>query len=285
MKKLICLVMSLVVACTMSISAFAESISEDTKPELTGSEWDGLTLGEDYFIDENGCVVYAFEQIEEITITNKSSRSDDVEDDVILVKTRDGYDPKTKELQFKVNIDCPTSLFVKPDLDISLELLQADTKYGIYESVAKMDWKSLKYLTWYELRSTGTHHYKFIVYLRGSNLSTVVGHSPYEHYSCRNRTGNRWTFYHTDPNSGVVVEEPARTDWQKTTVTRDNKLNEKYQTKYNNAYGTDIVVGKDVGIDVHHVRPLAWGGTDDMYNLVHLDKSFHSKISGWFQGY
>lgn len=285
MKKLLSLVICLVMGFTMTTSAFAESISEKKPTELTGPEWDSLTLGEDYTIDENGCVVYSYEETKEITISN-TSRLGGEKLDVIDVKVKLGYDTKCKQLQFKVNIDCPTSPIInKPKLDISLQLLQADTKYGPYTTVDTMNWTSLNYLSWYELRSTGTHHYKFVIYVRGSDITTVVGNSPYEFYFCRNRTGNPWAFYHTDPYSGVVVEEPARTDWKTVSYNRDNKLNGKYQKNYNEAYGTNIVVGDAVNIDVHHVRPLNFGGTDDMDNLVHLDRSFHRKISGWFQGY
>lgn len=37
--------------------------------------------------------------------------------------------------------------------------------------------------------------------------------------------------------------------------------------------------------DVHHIRPLAYGGSNAYGNLIHLPKATHTKVTGWWAGY
>lgn len=282
MKKLFSLMISLIMALTMTTSAFADSATQPTGIDVTGPEWDYLTLGEDYYIDDDGDIVFNYEQSETTTITyeNPAARMGSYE--YIT------YNPKYKVgsgnvLKFGMNIDCPTSLIFKPKLSMQLVLKTADTKNGSYTTVFTSEWFSVNYATTYWVNYTGTHHYRFTVNVRSED-GGIIEFPSSTFYTCRNRTGHIWDYYHTDPNSGVVIAEPP-TNWVVNQQSRPSNLNTTYQDTYNALYGTKIVVGKDVKIDVHHVQPLKYGGSNAMRNLVHIDSDFHTKITGWFAGY
>lgn len=285
MKKIISLVLSFLMLFTMSVTAFATEIPEDPELALTGAEWDAFSVGEDYYIDENGDIIYTYEQIEEVPFSYSNPITRAVDTDVLIIKASYGYNSTTGKLKFTANIDCPTSLIIKPDISIALKLTKANTKNGTYTTaVAKTAAQDVNYLTNYSVEYTGTNHYKFTVYLTANNSNTIVSNPTHTFYSCRNRTGKVWDYYHTDPNSGVTISEP-QTNWAVNQQSRPSNLNTTYQNTYNATYGTNIVVGSAVEIEVHHVRPLKYGGSNSMSNLVHIDKSFHSKITGWFAGY
>lgn len=285
MKKIISLILSLLMLFTMSVTAFAAEVPEDKTQELTGAEWDAFTVGEDYYIDENGDIIYTYEQEEEIPISYSNPVTRAIETDILIIKASYGYNSTTGKLKFIANIDCPTSLIFKPDISISLKLTKANTKNGTYTTaVAKTAAQDVKYATDYYIEYSGTNHYKFTVYLTANDENTIVTNPTHTFYSCRNRTGKVWDYYHTDANSGVTIAEP-QTNWTVNQQSRPSNLNTTYQNTYNATYGTNIVVGSDVGVEVHHVRPLKYGGSNNMSNLVHIDKSFHSKITGWFAGY
>ncbi len=285
MKKFISLILSLLMLFTMSVTAFAAEVPEDAAQHLTGAEWDAFTVGEDYYIDENGDIIYTYEQEEEVTFSYADSQTRAVKEEKFIVKVSYGYNSKTQKLIFTTNIDCPTSLIIKPDISVAMKLTQSDTKTGSYTTaVPKTTAQKVGYLTNYSVESQGTHHYKFYVYLTSNDSNLVILDPVATFYSCRNRTGKVWEYYHTDANSGVTIAEP-QTNWAVNQQSRPSNLNTTYQNTYNATYGTSIVVGSDVGIEVHHVRPLKYGGSNSMSNLVHIDKSFHSKITGWFVGY
>ena len=37
--------------------------------------------------------------------------------------------------------------------------------------------------------------------------------------------------------------------------------------------------------DVHHIKPLAYGGSNDYSNLIHLPKATHTSVTSWWAGY
>ena len=284
MKKFISFVLALLMLCALSVTAFAADTNESPQP-LSGAEWDGYKIGEDYYFDENGDIIYTYEQVEEIPFSYSDSQTRAIKQERFIVKVSYGYDSKNKKLIFSANIDCPTSLVIKPNISIAMKLTRANTKNGTYSTaVAKTTAKKVNYLTNYSIESQGTNHYKFYVYLTSNDPDLTILDPVVNFYTCRNRTGKVWEFYHTDPKSGVTISEP-QTDWAVNQQQRPSNLNTTYQKNYNAKYGTNIVVGKDVGIEVHHVRPLKYGGSNNMSNLVHIDSKFHTKITGWFTGY
>lgn len=285
MRKTLARILGIVMAAVLiSTMAYGADVSDSKPQELTGDEWDAFTLGEDYFINENGDVVYNYVQTSEVAIVSGDSleRTSAV---AFVVKVGHGYDPSTKELTFFANIDYPSSLFFKPDISISLELQKSTSKFGLYSTKSVTDWVKVNYSTDYTIRSKNTAHYNFIVHLRSNTSNFTILTPTSTFYTCRNRTGKIWDYYHVDANSGATINEPP-TDWAANALyTRPSNLNKQYQDYYNSKYGTNIVVGDATKIDVHHIRPLKYGGSNSMYNLIHIDSTFHSKITGWFNGY
>lgn len=285
MKKIISLILALIMMLTISTTSFAAEAPNTSSQMLSGAEWDAFVLDEDYYIDDNGDIVYTYEQVEEIPISYNNPVTRSVDADVLIIKVSYGYSSTTGKLKFTANIDCPTSLIFKPDINISLKLTKANTKNGVYTTaVAKTEEQKVGYLTNYSVEYTGTNHYKFTVYITSNDPNTIVSTPSHTFYTCRNRTGKVWEYYYTDANSRVTIAEPP-TNWAVNQQSRPSNLNTTYQNTYNATYGTNIVVGSAVGIEVHHVRPLKYGGSNSMSNLIHIDKSFHSKITGWFAGY
>lgn len=284
-KKLFSLFLFFALILSLSIPAFAAEPSDEPSQQLSGPEWDYLTLGEDYYLDENGNVIYTYEQEEVVTCAYTDSETRAVQQVDFIVNVLYGYDLTTKKSTFVANIDCPDMPIFKPNISISMKLKKADSKNGLYSTAVKMTpIQPVDYLANYKIEYGGTNHYKFYVYLYSNDPNLVISKASTSFYTCRNRTGNLWKFYHVDPHSGVTIAEPD-TNWVVDEQKRPSNLNSTYQKKYNAAYGTNIVVGKDVGIDVHHVRPLKFGGSNDMTNLVHINHNFHTQITGWFQGY
>lgn len=285
MKKLLSMALALIMTMALAVPAFALESSNNPSQQLSDPEWDYLTIGDDYYIDENGNVIYTYEREEKITGFYSDGQTRGREPVDFLAKYTFGYDSKTKNLIFYVNIDCPSHLIIKPNISIAMELKKGNTKYGSYTTVVpKTEPQKVGYLTNYSVEYPGTNHYKFTIYLTSNDPNLTISTPSATDYSCRNRTGNLWGFYYTDPNSHVSISEPP-TNWAENQQQRPSNLNKTYQNNYNATYGTNIVVGSDVGIDVHHVRPLQYGGSNNMSNLIHIDHNFHQQITGWFRGY
>lgn len=96
------------------------------------------------------------------------------------------------------------------------------------------------------------------------------------------RTGHVWTYNYSDSVSGKSMSEPPTSYVKEALYTRPSNLNTKYKTWYDSVYNTNLNL---TGYQVHHIRPLAYGGNNEMYNLIHLTEAWHSAVSGWFQGY
>lgn len=63
---------------------------------------------------------------------------------------------------------------------------------------------------------------------------------------------------------------------------RDTSLPASYYKRYTEQTG--ITLNNSL-YDVHHIQPLEYGGNNDYSNLIHLPKTLHSRVSGWFRGY
>lgn len=55
---------------------------------------------------------------------------------------------------------------------------------------------------------------------------------------------------------------------------------------YYNAYtaNTGVTLNRSL-YDVHHIRPLAYGGSNAYSNLIHLPKATHTQVTSWWAGY
>lgn len=202
---------------------------------------------------------------------------------LILVKVNYSYNSKTKQFDFSFNIDAPTTL-VKPKISkATITIKKASSKNGTYTTVGtSSSWNNISYITNYKKSiSATTGHYKVQV-----NITPAKGYSinlsGNSVYWCINRTGHIWVWNYTDQLSGKSISEPT-TNWAKQSLhTRPSNLNKTYKTWYDQRYNTNLNLSN---YDVHHIRPLAYGGNNTTGNLIHLDKTFHKGVTAWFAGY
>ena len=102
------------------------------------------------------------------------------------------------------------------------------------------------------------------------------------YYGLLNRTGKLWTASYTDKKSGKTLGKP-RADYVKNTIhKRPSNLNTKYYNEYKSKYGVTL---NSSLYDVHHIKPLSYGGDNSFSNLIHLPKSTHKTVTSWFAGY
>lgn len=64
--------------------------------------------------------------------------------------------------------------------------------------------------------------------------------------------------------------------------TFNNSVRANYKTYYDQNYG---YVNWVPTIEIHHIRPLQFGGGNDYANLIPLHADIHAKFSFWFQYY
>lgn len=115
------------------------------------------------------------------------------------------------------------------------------------------------------------------------NSSSVSWSVP---YSLVNRTGNAFPDYQ-DPWSKKKASDGVCTNWVKVDIANRVPWNgairaakiEEYKATYGDPKWDWSLY------DLHHIRPVAFGGTNDLSNLIPLPKAVHSTITGWFNGY
>jgi hypothetical protein len=103
-------------------------------------------------------------------------------------------------------------------------------------------------------------------------------------YTLINRTGNIFPDY-TDSWSHKKASDGLRTDWNKVTnpVNWDNNTRGTAISQYINLYGNPKWDWSNY--QIHHIQPRAYGGTNDISNLIPIPASQHSLITSWFNGY
>ncbi|WGV59547.1 HNH endonuclease signature motif containing protein [Brevibacillus brevis] len=93
--------------------------------------------------------------------------------------------------------------------------------------------------------------------------------------------------YYKDPISQQIMPEPETTTWTKVhsdyRVPWTKKEREEYKDWYRKQYKTNFDFD---GYEIHHIRPRAYGGSNDPINLIPVPRDFHRKtVSPWFTGY
>ena len=119
--------------------------------------------------------------------------------------------------------------------------------------------------------------------MNGTLEGTPFTYSTYEFLF--NKKGVEYPKY-TDPLSKKVMTVPP-TGWTKvsnpvsalTTPERD-----KYKLWYEKNYNSNKVMDWSK-VQVHHIKPRAYGGTHVYENLMPLDSSFHSTVTTWWVNY
>lgn len=214
-----------------------------------------------------------------------------------------GYDSTNNVFGWTFNIDCKSHIINKPDIVVTfscnrditdgtglytqLKITDEHGKVfdqlrptnGVFEIDSLIDYGTT--YDFYTERATGYYYINYNieivdeVILSGGNENTVV--------QLFNKTGHVWNFEFSD-GLGKVLRSP-RADWVRGYIVDRNAVD--YKTLYVNEYklrtGITLTVGTETPI--HHQQPLYLGGTHDYNNLIHLTKSLHDSINGWYNGY
>lgn len=97
-----------------------------------------------------------------------------------------------------------------------------------------------------------------------------------------NRTGHAWNFNSSDSVSGKSLPMPPANYAKGATTTRPSNLADTYYNTY--TANTGVTLNRSL-YDVHHIRPLAYGGSNAYSNLIHLPKATHTQVTSWWAGY
>lgn len=188
---------------------------------------------------------------------------------------------------WKVNVDCPSSIIFKPRVSLHVELQRSTgSSSGIYSTVAQKTIDEVNYLTNYVLTTSATTGYYRAV-VTYTDLNSGRKQTSYTPNNLYNRSAKRWAYSYDDPVSGKELA-PPRANWSYIPGTsHDGTYRNYYLTQYKSRYGIDLIAIQDPSdpFEIHHQRPLSYGGDSSFDNLIHLPKSLHQQVSGWFNGY
>jgi hypothetical protein len=183
-------------------------------------------------------------------------------------------------------------------IDIELSLQNSTTpRTGYkYDTMINTSWKSFNVGKTEEVESSTFKTYywddnvEIDVYYNNKKQWTWNS-SDYRKDILLNSKGVDYPEY-VDPNSGIEMDKPARTDWSKTPVTSACRLTESEKREYRNWY--DKTYGKiqwnnpdgSWNYEIHHIRPCFLGGDKSKSNLIPLPTKYHrSVVSPWWTGY
>ena len=82
--------------------------------------------------------------------------------------------------------------------------------------------------------------------------------------------------------SGKSLPMPPANYAKGATTTRPSNLADTYYNTY--TANTGVTLNRSL-YDVHHIRPLAYGGSNAYSNLIHLPKATHTQVTSWWAGY
>ncbi|UUZ92666.1 HNH endonuclease [Paenibacillus sp. P25] len=114
---------------------------------------------------------------------------------------------------------------------------------------------------------------------------------------CASNKGSTQTFlankqaklypYYQDPVSYKVMTEPSSTRWLKTTPiewTTQDRAN--YIKQYSELYPNNGYDWSGSVINIHHIKPREYGGTNDFDNLIPIPTNFHVYVvNSWWAYY
>jgi hypothetical protein len=139
-----------------------------------------------------------------------------------------------------------------------------------------------------ETKFWGISCYAYANFIGNDTPITSTWDSP---FTAVNRTGNIFPDY-TDPWSGKKASDGLRTDWTKVSnpVAYNSGTDRAAAIAgYINLYGDPhyqwSAAYKPNYYEMHHIRPRALGGTNDISNFIPIPYYAHQAISSWFAGY
>ncbi|MFI3201435.1 MAG: HNH endonuclease signature motif containing protein [Eubacteriales bacterium] len=289
MNKLLSVILCLTMMLSLSATTFA-STPDNTQDALA-------TFTSDTFF-------YDAEKNELLNENNEPISFNDVtmEVPVEVTKTVDGI--STQKIQIEIfllngglkstsngqytwwfNVDCPTSLFDKPNITIKAQI-KGNFKdgSGSYSNVGTAETANLNsyadYGTDYTWKTTAkTGYYKISYTLTNKDMNYQTTTRTTDDFLI-NRTGRLWN-YSFSAQDGKSLPMP-RADYVKRQIYDRIPVASTYYATYKT--NTGITLNSSL-YDVHHIKPLAYGGSNSYSNLIHLPKSTHSGVTGWFAGY
>lgn len=291
LKKLFCFVLTVIMVMGITTTAFASEVDSGSGTpavEDTSSTYIGETF---YYNADTG---------EAVAENGEPFAFDDVEIELPISSTEDGISPQGIEIYLVrgglkrtsggvftwwFNTDCPTSPISKPNIKVAVQL-QGDFTTGssfsnvggsVYHTYTTNAEYGVDY-TWTSTAKTGYYRLKYTI--NDYDLGQTGG--GYTTSNLWNRTGHVWNFSFSDGASGKSLPKPPANYTKGATSTRPSNLADTYYTTYTN--NTGITLNRDL-YDVHHIRPLAYGGNNNYSNLIHLPKATHTNVTSWWAGY
>ncbi|WP_378107374.1 HNH endonuclease signature motif containing protein [Cohnella cellulosilytica] len=215
-------------------------------------------------------------------------------------------DTVTVQLALQLNYTSSPYLKIKiigitgtPPIGISgsISAYRSQTEYGSYSYLDTLTVNWTAGQIWVgnsvtkTLNLTSTYYYSFYY----SYTSTWTG--PYVDTASGsdlrllvNKAGMEYPFhYGVDVNGFLNVAAPdtnyATVPSSTVTTLRNtfnNTVRDKYKTYYDTNYG---YVNWSNAIEIHHIRPLQYGGTNDYSNLIPLYADKHAQFTSWWTNY
>lgn len=290
MKKVLSIILSLVMVFTMSATAFAAEVEQPAVRE-SSTTYTGETF---YYNAETGEAIaengepYAFEEIRfEVPVTTSEDGIATAGDLFEWYLVRGGLSKTSGGIfTWWFNTDCPTSPFDKPNIKVTAQLQGNFTTGSSFSNVGSPVYHTyttnadygVNY-TWTSTAKTGYYRFKYTLvdYDAGGISQTKTTGS-----NLWNRTDHVWNFTFNDSISGKYLPKPPANYTKGAIYTRPSNL----ATTYYNTYKTNTGVTLNSSLyDVHHIKPLAYGGSNDYSNLIHLPKATHTSVTSWWAGY
>lgn len=126
--------------------------------------------------------------------------------------------------------------------------------------------------------------------LNGAYTATMVsgytntGVIPVKGAYLTNKKGQLFPQY-IDPVSKKDTASQIETNWEKISPVPAWTGRKKYIQDFEAIYGEQDVENYWKKVQIHHIRPRAYGGSDDFSNLVPVETTAHTLITTWFRNY
>lgn len=184
-------------------------------------------------------------------------------------------------------------------IDVTANIKRSNSKNGIYTPIVSKPLGTVKFYKKYKVEcSRKTGHYKVTCNVKALDptTTTITIRSPRgKNYYCLNRTGHNWMFNKVGKTYNWKTYKKLRepdTNWTKMSGTpyddvRGIKHVNIYLKLYNKKYNTNYTkndLNKN-NYQVHHIRPVVYGGKHTLKNLIHINKIEHLPITAWFNAY
>lgn len=283
-KKISLLLLMVICFNSVTANAFAaEPQNNDIYPTDQPSEYVEVDLGYLSFDSNNEMIdpestPFDFDEIEIPVPTQSSGETPASIDPSVYVITASFQGKSNNQFVWTFNYRLKVSK--APSISsVATLLINTGDGTGSYSPRATTSVSSVAFSNNYTLRSTPqTGYYKFRFETKEISTGYILTGDTTK--TCVNKSGVLWNFNYSD--KGKSLPQPV-CNWSKGAITsRDPNTAKNYYKDYKAATGKTLDSTK---FDIHHIRPLAYGGSNNYDNLIHLPKDLHKDVTGWFNGY